>query len=226
MPRKLGAGALAATAALCVTAPAARASDVAATQAYVAANYALLRSAGAHLRAAEAAPRKLLARLRRACPGAARGSPQNGQSTQLSNEVIGAMVIAAYRVDLPAIRRFVASVRGLRFSRRALGRAVRSYAGSLRVLAGLAPPSLCADVRAWAAGGFTALPAATVRFDRLFMPNWVTIGMLPRGLARYESAAARSLAGRGAKIELRITDAEAAAVETWGKIIDELGIWP
>jgi hypothetical protein len=103
---------------------------------------------------------------------------------------------------------------------------VRAYLAHLRVLVRLAPPPLCADVRAWVAGRYTALPAGTVRFNRLFMPAWVAIGMLPRQLRAYGSPRERSLFARAQAIEVQITDAEARAVESWGAIMNELGLEP
>jgi hypothetical protein len=204
----------------------ARANDAASAGAYARADLALVIAARSHLRAAEAAPLKILARVRRECPGAAAGSPQDPESTQMSNEVIGAMVLSAYRLDLPALNRFLARASGLRWSEERLRRSVHAYTTSLRALAHLAPPSLCADVEAWVASGYRALPGSTVRFDRAFMPAWVAIGMLPAGLASRLGPADRGAYARAQAIEVLITDAEARAVESWGKIMNELGLEP
>ena len=74
----------------------------------------------------------LLAQVRRECPLAASGSPEDSESTQLSNEVIGAMVLTGGRPDLQAIRAFVRSVNGLRRGSRALTRTLQAYARELR----------------------------------------------------------------------------------------------
>jgi hypothetical protein len=192
----------------------------------VQADLALVLAAKAHLRAAEAAPLKVLGQVRRECPGAAAGSPQDPESTQMSNEVIGAMVLSAYRLDLPAIQRFIARTSRLTWSDGRLRRAVRAYDAHLRVLVRLHPPQLCADVRAWVAGSYRALPASTVSFDRQFMPAWVAIGMLPGGLKAHLSPQDGSAFARAQAIEVEITDAEARAVESWGKIMNELGLEP
>ncbi|MBA3807495.1 MAG: hypothetical protein H0X28_03735 [Solirubrobacterales bacterium] len=200
--------------------------DVASTNTFVQANYVLVRSARAHLAAAEAAPRQVLAQVRRECPHAAAESPQNGDSTQLSNEVIGAMVLRAYQLDAPALHSFVAAASALHWSSAALTRTVRGYAADLRVLAQLAPPHLCADVRAWVASGYRTLPAATVAFDRVFMPAWVGIGLHPAGLTRFAGAQQRSLLKRSDGLVVQLADGEARAVERWGDIMNELGISP
>jgi hypothetical protein len=204
----------------------ASASDVASARAYIAADLALVQAARAHLRAAEAAPLKILARVRRECPAAAAGSPQDPESTQMSNEVIGAMVLGAYHLDVPALETFAARATRLRWSDTRLGRTVRSYAVHLRVLARLAPPSLCSDVKAWVAGSYRALPATTVAFNRRFMAAWVAVGMLPGRLFRYTTARERGALARAKSIEVQITDAEARAVENWGAIMNELGLEP
>jgi hypothetical protein len=202
------------------------ATDLASTRAYIDADLALVRAARAHLRTAEAAPLKILAQVRRECPGAAAQSPQDAQSTQMSNEVIGAMVLSAYHLDVPALETFVRRTAHLPWSDARLRRQVRAYAAKLRVLARLAPPRLCADVEAWVAGGYRALPASTVAFDRRFMPAWVAIGMLPARLPAYETARERGALSRTKAIEVQITDAEARAVEQWGDIMNELGLQP
>ena len=206
-------------------APAA-ATDASATAAYLQADYRMVSYADARVRAAERAPGALLATVRGECPLAAAGSPQDAQSTQLSNEVVGAMVIASYRPALPAIRSFVASVASLRWSSASLTREVREYADSLRTLAGLQSPALCADVRAWAAGGFGSAPARTAAFDARFLGSWVAIGHLFGRLAGGESASARALAARAGTLEARLGEAEVRAIETWGSIMNALELSP
>jgi len=176
---------------------------------------------------AERAPLLLLARVQSECPAGAAHSPQDPQSTQLSDEVIGAMVTSAYKPDLPAIRSFVRSVSGLHWSNGSLNREAREYTKALKTLTVLGEPALCADVRSWASSGFTALPAATVSFDARFMPAWVAIGNVFNGrLNGSENSLARSLAARAAPLEERLTEAEVKAVESWGKIMNALELWP
>jgi hypothetical protein len=220
---------IAAVAAMLAAAPSqapAATSDAAATQAYLQADYQLVHVAAADIVREERAPVLLLGRVRSACPQAAAHSPQDPQSTQLSDEVIGAMVTAAYKPDLPAIRSFVSAVAGLHWSSGSLTREVHEYAGHLRVLAGLREPSLCSDVASWAASGFRTLPAATVSFDARFMPAWVGIGELFGRLSASETAQARALASRAGSLEARVVQAELNAVQKWGAIMNELELWP
>ncbi|HLH13155.1 MAG TPA: hypothetical protein VKV16_00070 [Solirubrobacteraceae bacterium] len=204
----------------------AAASDASATQRYVHADYALVSVARSHLKTAEDGPLQVLEQVRQECPGAGAGSPQNPESTQMSDEVIGAMVLAAARPDVAAIRTFVASVHALQWPGSPLTGEVRAYAAKLQTLLALVPPNLCGDVRAWAADDYRALPASTVAFVAKFMPAWVALGYQPAQLRRFESAAARALARRALPLEEQLTEGEARAVEHWGAIMDTLQLWP
>jgi hypothetical protein len=217
-----------AAASLVIVAQAASAAtgNAAATQAYVQANYALVRVARSHLAAAEAAPLRVLAQVQKECPRAAAHSPQDPESTQMSDEIIGAMVIAAAQPDLQAIKAFVASVSHLSWSSHALTSAVRSYASDLHTVIGLPAPNLCGEVKAWAANGFQRLPASTVAFVAKFMPAWVAVGYLPAGLSRYESGGAKALAHRSEPLEELLTEGEARAVAHYGEIMDALEVNP
>jgi hypothetical protein len=204
----------------------AAASNASATSAYVAANYSLVRTARSYLRRAEAAPLAVLAKVTRECPLVGEASPQDPQSTELSNEVIGAMVVAAYHLNVPGLRSFIGRVKGLRWSNSHLTRAVRAYAAQVQVLANLSPPDLCGDIRAWKLSGFQTLPATTLSFDAKFMPAWVALGEVPSSLRPYETPAEKSVLAHSNTIEEELTEGEARAVESWGKIMNELEIQP
>jgi hypothetical protein len=201
--------------------------DVASTQKYIQANYALVQAGSSKLGAGRAALRAVRSRIEGECPRGAAESPQNPDSTELSNEIIGAMVTSAYHIDVPAGESFIRAAAGLRWSNRALTSAVRSYVGKLKVLIALQTPNVCSDVRAWVASGYQTLPATTVRFDQQFMPNWVALGELPGGLAPYERASERSLLHRTNALEEQLTEFEAGdGVETWWNIMNALVLNP
>jgi len=202
--------------------------DAAATQKYIQANYALVQVGVAKLGAARAALRTVRSQIEGECPRAAAESPQNPDSTELSNEIIGAMVLNAYRTDIPAGQSFVRAAGGLRWSNRRLTSTIHSYVSKLKVLIALAPPNVCADVRSWVASGYETLPATTVRFDQQFMPNWVALGELPRGLlAPYERAGQKSVINRTNALEDQLIEFEANdGVETWGNIMNALVVNP
>ena len=222
----MGALALAATAGGPGLARAAPGGDAATTRAYIRANYALVASAHARIPKIEAAVKGLLAQVRHECPRAAFGSPQDEQSTQLSNELVGTMVLAGGRVDRPAVGAYLRAVSGLRWHSASINRAVRGYARSLRVLYMLASPDLCGDIESWAATGFAKLPPSTAPFVRAFIPNWVSPGVLPAGLARYETTELRAIARRSGRFESQLMEMEARLVETWGDIMNELQLNP
>jgi hypothetical protein len=219
-----------ATIVACMLAPAApgqaRGSDASATAAYLRANYALVAAGHAHLSASIADYKGVLAKVRSECPRAAQGSPQNPMSTELSNEVIGAMVLSAGKPDRPAIATYLRAVKGLHWSSGTVTHAVARYAAMLGKLYPLQVPDLCGDVKAWAATGYKALPASTVSFEEVFYPNWVALGLIPSGIARFESSQDRSFAKRAARFEYQLTNVEAEAVETWGDVMNALELWP
>jgi hypothetical protein len=214
-------------AALACAAPnAALGSDSTATLAYLRANLALVQAGQSHLSTSIAGYRGVLATVRRDCPLAAAGSPQNPESTDLSNEVIGAMVIAAGNPDRAAVRAYLAATAGLRWSSALVTRAVSQYRRNLTRLYKLGAPNVCGDIAAWKQTGWTRLPSSTVSFVSVFYPSWVALGLLPGGLGRFENAEARALARRAAGLEYQLTNAEAQAVETWSEIMERLELNP
>ncbi len=214
-------------AAITLLAPAtAGASNASVTRTYVSANYALVHAADTRIHQVESTLRGLLAKVRTECPLAAAGSPEESQSEQLSDEVIGTMVLTAIRLDLPAGRAYVQAVRSLRWSSSSLTRSVHSYAEKVARMISLPVPALCRDVRSWAASGFKALPSATPPFDSAFLASWVSPGFLPSGLRPYEGSSLRGLVRSTEKQESNIVELEAREVETWGKIMDSLELLP
>lgn len=201
-------------------------SDLATTRSYVEADYRLIHSAVGEIPKGEAVLRDVLRRVRADCPGAAGGSPQDAMSTQLSNEVIGTMVLAVVDAGAPVAKRFIRAAEGLRWSSGALTRRVEAYVAHVRTLTALPAPDLCSDVRAWAASGFQRLPTSTEDFNRRFMPAWVAAGELPSALSRYEQGSTRALAKRASALESTFSEFEARAVETWGTIMEALELWP
>jgi hypothetical protein len=200
--------------------------DSAATKAYIQANYRLVRAAVSRIHPIEAAFDSVLSDVRGECPMAAAGSPQDADSEQLSNEVIGALVIAAVAVDRGAGREFASAARGLTWSSPALTRTIHAYVGKGTMLTALTPPTLCSDVKSWAGSAFLALPANTNSFAPRFMSAWVAPGELPAALAPYETPEDRQLARRTSRLEERLSELEAREVETWGQIMDALALWP
>ncbi len=223
--RRCSAGALAACA-LAVCASTAAASDSSTTDAYLRANYALVKAGDQHLGTSIADYRGVLSKVRGECPRGAARSPQNPESTQLSNEAIGAMVLSAGIPDRPAIHAFLSAAAGLRWSSARVTHEVSAYVTSLRKLYALSVPNLCGDIASWAGTHFSSLPSSTVSFDRVFYPNWVALGLVPPGISRFEDGEGQRLAKSAERIEYVLTNAEAEAVEWWEKIMNELELNP
>jgi hypothetical protein len=198
--------------------------DVAATSRYLHANYALVHAAYSRIKQIESRLRGLLVQIRRECPHAGAGSPEENQSFQLSNEVIGTLALTAIHLDIPAGEAFVAAERGLSWGSASLTRAVRGYAAKVSRMISLPIPNICGDVQSWARSGFTALPSFTEPFDTAFLGSWVSPGFLPAGLRRYESASVHRLVRSTEREEGAIVELEAREVVTWGKIIDTIGL--
>ena len=222
----LGALVIAAATAGPVAASTAAGGDAASTATYVRADYALVSAGDANIHRTEAAVKALLGKVRRECPSAALASPQDGQSTELSNELIGTMVLAGGRPDRAAVGAYLRAVSGLRWSSGSINLAVGDYVQNLRALYKLSSPNLCADIERWEAGGYKTLPPATTPFVRSFIPNWVSLGVLPAGLSRYETPKLRAIARRAAQFETQLVEMEARLVETWGQIMNELHLNP
>jgi hypothetical protein len=209
------------------TAPASAAGgNAAATQAYLNASYALGRSAKAREGTSEEALQSLLHSVRSECLNVAAASPQDTDSEQLSNELVGAMIIAGTAPDRQAIARYRQAVSGLRWSNGALTRTVKTFASSLSTLSAMAPPSVCADVRAWVASGYQTLPAATVQFNERYKAVNVPIGELPGGLAPFESPAQQGVVRKIRQLEQDEADFEARAVNTYGQIMNAMVLQP
>jgi hypothetical protein len=201
--------------------------DIAATQTYIRANYALVRAGGKAIGPSEAAIKNALRGVRNECPRTAAGSPQGEGSNRLGDELQGAMTIAAFQLIAHSIGAFVHAVAHLRWSNPQLTRTVSSYVGKLRTLSSLAVPAVCSDVRSWTATGFVTLPASTTSFDLAFDGVDIALGEVPTELlAPYERPAERSILHSTARLESQLAEAENRAVQQWEQTLAALGVAP
>jgi hypothetical protein len=209
--------------ALMPTAALARSRNAAATRAYIQANYTLVLSARANLAPSKVAIQGLATQVAGECPLAAADAPQNHAAEQLSNEVVGALEVAAYQPDKESMLAFAHTIRALHWSSRKLTRAVHTYATKLDGFQTLALPNICADVKAWAASGYQTLPASTVSFDKGFYAFDIEAEEVPlRLLHPYESATEASLLHRTQRLEEPLAEFEAEAVNDYSQILDSL----
>jgi hypothetical protein len=200
------------------------ASDVATTEAYVRANYTLVSTGHRLIPTAHARILALRERLRSECPRIVAGSPQNEDSEKLTWELIGAMTIAGYQPGLAAATQFSRAVSKLSWSSASLTNAVRRYTRQGLAEVRTPPPDVCGDLRAWKASGYTALPVSTIHFRQTFYENYVGVGFMPQQLARLVPSSQKSLAQRSRHYEEALAEFEAHEVETFGEIIDLLGL--
>jgi hypothetical protein len=213
--------------ALAKTAAKPKRSDIAATKAYIQADYALVHTARTNMLTGEAALEALRVKISSECPMAAMASPENEAAEHLSNEVVGTMGVAFIQSDIQAVSSFASAVAPLHWSNPKLTRKATGYASKLKTLAALTAPDVCGDVRAWAASGYQTLPTNTLQFDRVYSANDVGIGEVPAHLlAPFEDRAERITLQHTAKFENELVDAEARAVEPWSKILDALHLQP
>ena len=201
--------------------------DAAATRAYIQADYTLVHTARVNLATSEAALQRLRRRIAAECPRAAAGSPQDTDSEQLSNELVGAMTVAAIGPDVRVVAAFAGTVARLHWSNGALTRKVHSYAARLHTLSVLTAPHVCADVQAWVASRYQTLPASSVSFDSRYYKVEVAVGEVPaRLLAPSEQPDERPILAHAERIEGQLSEAEANAVYTWGHIMESLTLNP
>jgi hypothetical protein len=200
----------------------ASAGDAAATQALARATDTLVRAANPDIPKGLASARRFGNAIAAQCPHAAAGSPQNGQSEQLDDELIGGMTIAGYSVAAAPIAHFKQAVRGLHWSNNRLTRAVSTFADKLQKLATLKLPNVCGDIQAWADSGYKTLPASTVPFVHHYLqvtPEAEEVPLIIQLVGPYATNADFPILRRVERLETRLGEAEAAAVETYSHII-------
>lgn len=215
---------LAALAALAIAPPAAQAgsNDVATTRALASATNTLVRAATPEVAQGLAAAQHYAAGLVAQCPRVAAGSPQNHDSEQLDDELIGAMTTVGYRVAAAPVARFARAVAGLRWSNAKLTHAVHRFATRLQALTKLATPNVCGDIQSWTASSFQTLPASTVEFDKHYFavdPEAEEVPTIISLATPYASPSELPVLKRVERLEVKLGEAEAAAVESYSRVI-------
>jgi hypothetical protein len=199
--------------------------DVAATQALARATDALVRASTPDVPRGVAAVKSYANRVAGECPAVAAGSPQNHDSEQLANELVGALTATGYHVAAAPIATFARAVRGLHWSNPRLTRAVRTFATKLRGLSTLAVPALCTDIKAWVTSGYATLPASTVQFDRRYAEVDVEAEESPeiiRLATPYAIPADFAVLRRVERLEAKLAEAEAHAVSDYTHLMNTL----
>jgi hypothetical protein len=198
--------------------------DVAATHAYLVASYATLHAAVTKWSSVEADIHKLDLRFQGECLHVAAGSPQSEEEHKLSYEVAGALWATGYHTDASVVGAFVKVVNRLKWSNPAITRAARKYAKGLREMTALPIPDLCGDVRAWAAGGFKAVPATTEQYVRRV--EAIEVKEVPRRLlAPYVQPADRGLRARDERLATKFEELEfQRGQDDWNTLLETLAL--
>lgn len=198
--------------------------DVAATHAYIEANYVLARAMVARTGAGQTKIERLDGDLTHECPGVGAGSPEDEASQPISHEVTVALWSLAYGVDAGPIRAFTNIAGRLRWSSHAIRRAGQTYTRNLHALATVPLPDLCADVRSWKETGFQTIPAAVVSLVRR-VEEIEPKAISPRLLAPYERGADASILARTIRLETRLEENEFLVGQgDWIKVLETLGL--
>lgn len=138
--------------------------DVLSTQVYIQEDHILQLAETASLHASRTAADGLISQVNGQCPNIMAGAPHNSETAEVSGEIIGSVLVTLSGPEDQANIKFAQRVDSLRWNSGKLEHTVRSYATEVKAQARLTMPNLCADLKAWAASGYTTLPASSVRF--------------------------------------------------------------
>jgi len=198
--------------------------DVASTHAYLVTDYAVLHATVSKWSAVEANIDKLDARFRAQCPHVGEGSPQSEEEQKLSLEVAGALWATGYHTNATVVHGFIKAVSRLTWSNPAITRAARRLTKALGEMTALAVPDLCGDVRAWAAGGYNAVPLSTDRYAKHV--EAIEVKQIPhRLLSPFVQGADRSLAARDERLNTRFEELEFRhGQDQWNKLLEVLSL--
>lgn len=202
-----------------------RAGDVANTQALARATNTLVSVAHPDIAKGLAAVKSYANQIAAECPGAAAKSPQNHDSEQLDDEVIGAMTAVGYHTAATPIAVFARTVKRLRWSNGRLTRAVRTIATKLEGLSTLAIPNLCGDIEGWVTSGYTTLPASTTQFNRSYSsvdPEAEEVPLIINLAEPYSTPGDFAVLRHVERFEAQLGEAEANAVEYYTHLINTL----
>ena len=158
---------LACAAAVCLPAPAfasVHTDDLAATRAYLGADYAYERAAYAEVGVRVAAIEMRASEIGGECPSVLTYAPRDAAFGELGEEAEATFFFAGTAPERSILLRMANTIEHLRWSDRRLTRLVRAEAAEERMIATLALPDVCADIAAWKADRYAALPQSAARF--------------------------------------------------------------
>jgi hypothetical protein len=198
--------------------------NVASTHAYLADSYTVLHAAVSTWPSVEASIHRLDLRFHAECPDTGAGSPQNAEEQKLSYEAAGALWATGYHTDATIVRTYVRSLNGLRWSNPQITRDARRLARGLREMVALRVPDICADIRAWHADGFGAMPSDVEPYDQHV--EAIDIHEIPQGLlVPYVQPADRGLRERVEHLATRFEELEfMRGQDDWIALLEVVGL--
>lgn len=226
--RRLIAG-LACASVVCLPAPAlasVHADDVGATRAYLRADNAYERSTYAEIGVSVAAIEARVGQIGGECPSVLTYAPRDAAFEELGDEAYTTAFFAGTAPARPMLLRLAHAIEQLSWSDQRLTRLVRAEASEERAIATLALPEVCADIAAWKANDYAALPQSTARFlaRAQAIESLSAVGpseesrekVIMRLLRRFETPTQRRTAERIERLEAQIgrrLNAERASAE-------------
>jgi hypothetical protein len=197
------------------------ADDAAATRAYLSTDYAYERGTSAALGVTIAALEARAGMIGGECPNALTYAPRDAAFGELGEEADTTAFFAGRASVRSMVLRFAQTIDRLRWSDRKLTRFVRAEAAEERAIATIALPDVCADIAAWKASAYAALPQSAARFLARVQAVESLSGEGPfeesrevaimRFLRPYEGPAQRRTARRIERLEARIDKRMTAA---------------
>jgi len=142
----------------------------------------------------------------------------------MSHEVAVALWSIAYGSAARPIKTFAKAVSRLRWTSARINRNVLNFVANVTALATIPLPDLCADVRAWAASGFGAIPQRIVELDRrvesLELPEiqWALVAPYVRGGDKGLVASIKRAERKIAETEFMLGQAD------WIHVLETLGL--
>ncbi len=158
---------LACVGSLYVSVPALAASgpdDAAATQAYLRASETYARDASANVGGSVAAIAARANEIAEACPSALTYAPRDGAFGELGEEMSTTLFYTGLAPMGATRLTFAHAIGHLSWSDRGLTKLVREQAAVEVAAVALALPDVCADIAAWKASAYAALPQSATRF--------------------------------------------------------------
>jgi hypothetical protein len=190
------------------------AGDAAATRAYLGAAYAYERSTYAEVGVAAGAIKARASEIGGECPSVLTYAPRDSAFGELGEEAGTTVFLDATAPERPIGLRLAHAIEHLRWSDRRLTRLVRNEVAEERAFATLALPDVCADIAAWKASAYAALPQSASRFlarvqaiDSLSVAGQLEESReaaIRRLLKPYEGLAERQAARRIERLEAQI----------------------